>query len=358
MKKRILVINTVPYNVGGISAVVENYFVALDKSRFQIDFVVNKYIDEKYERTFLSAGSQIFKLNRNSVIKYIKSVASIVRRNKYDVVHIHGNSRTLTLDLFAAWLGGKAFRIAHSHNTACNHPLIHSLFKIPFDLLCDGRLACGDAAGKWLYSKKEFTVLPNAIDISRYNFDSAMRRQVREKLNLNDDILLGHVGCFNEQKNQAFILDILASLLAQGEKVKVLFVGEGPLQDSVEKKAASMGLSSNVIFWGRSDNVPDLMCAMDLFLFPSKWEGVAVAMLEAQFMGLPCVVSENVPLETDIVEGNVHVGLHQPVTEWANAIRGVLKKTRDRNAIEFVSERYDIKKQVKLLESIYEKGAR
>lgn len=357
--KKVLVINTVPYSIGGISTVIENYFVALDKNRFRLDFVVNKYIDKKYEHTFLSAGSQIFRLNRNSVLRYVGSVASIIRKNKYDVVHIHGNSRTMTLDLLAAWLGGAPFRIAHSHNDSCNHPLIHRFFKIPFDLLCNGRIACGKAAGEWLFSKKEYAVLPNAVDTGRYVFDERVRCQMREKLGLADgEILLGHVGYFNEQKNQAFILDILAALLNQGKNVKVLFVGEGPLKKSIEEKASLMGVSSKAIFWGESENVPDLMCAMDVFVFPSKWEGFGIAMLEAQFMGLPCIASDEVPLETDVVDGNVRMGLQQPVKAWAEAVSGLLTEPRDRSHIRLASERYDIKKQVKLLESIYESGTR
>lgn len=355
--KKVLVINTVPYSIGGISTVVENYFIALDKSRFQVDLVVNKRINDKYEQTFLSAGSQIFRLNRNSVVKYIWSVASIIRRNKYDVVHIHGNSRTLTLDLFASWLGGASFRIAHSHNDSCNHPLIHRFFKVPFDLLCTGRIACGRTAGKWLFSKNEFTVLPNAIDISRYAFDAKTRCQIREKLGVSDEeILLGHVGYFNEQKNQTFILDILADLLNRGKKAKILFVGDGSLKKSIEERASLMGASSKVIFFGESKNVPDLMCAMDVFVFPSKWEGFGIAMLEAQFMGLPCIASDEVPLDVDVVDGNVRMGLRQPAMEWANKILELLARSRDRRCIKIVSDCYDINKQVKLLESIYEKG--
>lgn len=355
--KKVLVVNTVPFSIGGISAVVENYFSKIDPKSVQMDFVVNGFIDDRYRKLFESRGSKIFMTRRKSVLKYVMSLQKIIREGDYEVVHIHGNSRTVTLDLFGAWLGGAKVRIAHSHNTSCNHPIVHRILKVPFELLCNGRLACSESAGYWLFEQKSFTVLRNAIDVGKYRFSKQQRDAVRQKLNLtDDDYVIGHVGYFNEQKNHAFFLKVLKEISESRKNVYALLIGNGPLRQDVEEMALRMGLKDRVIFWGESNDVSSLMCAMDLFLFPSKWEGLGIAMLEAQFSGLPCVASDAVPLETDVVGGNARLSLDAPCSEWASACIERLDLSKDRSCVDAINDWYDIDVQVKNLESFYECG--
>ena len=352
--KKVLVVNTVPYSVNGISSVIENYFRFMDSCKVQMDFVVNEFIEPRYRDLFESKKAKIFILKRKKVFSYILKLRKIIRENHYDVVHIHGNSRTTILDLFGAWLGKCKFRIVHSHNTSCSHFIIHRIFKIPFDLLCTGRMACGQEAGKWLFGNKSFEILNNALDLKLYQFNAEMRKEIRNKLGLlNGDLLIGHVGCFNDAKNQSFSIQLLKEIQRIRPNSFLMLVGDGPRKKEMEQLVKKLDLTRHVFFMGVRDDVTSLMSAMDVFLFPSKWEGLPVVILEAQLMGLPCVMSNNIPEKVNIAEGNVRLSLTDSIEKWGTCILQVFENSTGRQKRLVTVDDYDIQKQVKKLESFY-----
>ena len=304
---KILVINTVPFEQNGITTHIVNYYYELNKRKdIKVYFGATEEVDEKIEKEIEAHQIQIirFPSRKKSLMRYILTLVKNVKKNKYDIVHVHGNSCTMAFDLIPAMMGGCKIRIAHSHNVTCSHLKLHKLLRIPFDISCTYRFACSTEAGEWLFNNKKFIVIPNGIEIKKFNFSKESRKKIRKTLNIKNEKILGHVGIFNEQKNHIFLLKIFKQCLMDDEKLKLLLIGNGPLEDSIKEQAKEMNLEDKIIFYGATDNVKELLCAMDLFLFPSLYEGLGIALLEAQASGLYCIASNNVPKIVDI-SGNI-----------------------------------------------------
>lgn len=350
--KKILIVNTVAYVVGGISTVIMNYYKALPE--FQYDFVVDHFIDERYKTLIEEGGSRYFVLERNkNPVRYAMQLFQIIRENHYDIVHVHGNSYTMGIELLAAKMAGCKIRIAHSHNSTCEHKIFSRMLQPFFEFFCNVRLACSEEAGKWLYKRKKFHVISNALNMENYVYSEKKRWEVRHTYSIPDAaVLLGHIGFFNEQKNQTFLIQLLSEL---EENYYLMFVGEGHLLEDVKKKARELGVSHRVVFCGNSDNVPAMLSAMDIFVFPSKWEGLGIVMIEAQLMGLPCVASTNVPEITKLHTESYYCP--EILSEWKKQMITLSKKsdryTLQRQAQEHC-ELYDIKVQAETLRRIYE----
>ena len=156
----VLVINTVEFKKGGMSTVIMNYFENIDKSRIHMDFVVNRRIEEEYKNELEANGSKVYLLERNAEpVKYFFRLLAIISKKKYDIVHVHGNSCTMGIELVAARLAGCPIRIAHSHNTECSHRKAHIIMRTLFEWGCNSRLACGEEAGQWLFGGKKFDII-------------------------------------------------------------------------------------------------------------------------------------------------------------------------------------------------------
>lgn len=354
-----LIINTVTFMRGGMSTVIINYFENIDRSKIHMDFVVNREIEAEYRNKLEVGGSHIYLLERNTKpIKYFFELLAIMKRESYDIVHVHGNSCTMAIELLAAKLCRCKKRIAHSHNSVCDHKWIHKLLRPVFELSCTDRLACSNEAGKWLFKDKKYTVIENAMNLEEYHFNAIKRADIRKRIGVEEtDILLGHVGWFNEQKNQKFLIDILKRLLEQNMQYRLILVGENNrLKGKVEEYVRDKHLNKFVTFYGGTNDVASVMSAMDIFLFPSKWEGLGIAMIEAQLTGLPCIASTKVPEATKITDNCQYLDLSAPITTWCNAVQMAQRRRIDRMKVNIDEEgkkRFDIKEQVGKLEAIY-----
>jgi glycosyltransferase involved in cell wall biosynthesis len=189
-----------------------------------------------------------------------------------------------------------------------------------------------------------------------YAYQSSHRKKICQELQLPDDaVIIGHVGRFNLQKNHAFLLDIFRGLVEQCPKAHLLLVGVGELMDEMKAKVAKLGLDEHVHFLGVRSDVPKLLHTMDLFLFPSFMEGLSVSMVEAQTAGLPCVVSDTIPIEVAMTDLVTFVSLKAPVSDWVLKIQEVLAKESDRTRYPaIITERgYDIQKNAEWLQNYY-----
>lgn len=358
--KKILVINTINYVIGGMSTVIMNYFENINPRKYQMDFIINENIAPKYLDLLDSKGAKYYYITRKkNPLKYFSELQKVIKDNHYDIVHIHGNSCTMAIDTMAAKLGGCRCVIAHSHNSTCKHIMVHKLLRPFFEFSCNKRLACSNAAGKWLFGKKSFTVIENALDIEKYRFDTKKRNKYRSKMNVRENkIVIGHVGLFNEQKNQAFIIELARHLIIdKKQNVHFMLVGEGRLMKETKKLCRQYGIKDNVTFCGTTNDIPGVMSAMDIFLFPSKWEGLGIVMIEAQLMGLPCVASSEVPMDTKISDSCKYLSLNDDITEWTEAVMSSGKKSLEnkKHMLKLKNtERFDINVQIRKLESFYD----
>lgn len=311
-KNKVLIVNTTEFGPGGVTKVIDEYYRATCRDGYEFNIVsITPNIPQQYARLFAEHGSNVIYLPRKeNTVKYFFGLLSLCLRRKYDVIHIHGNSATMAIELLAAFLSGIRKRIAHCHTTKCEHQKAHKLLMPLFSRLYTHGLACSQDAGSWIFGDGNFQVLNNAIDTGRYPFSLQSRQQYRQALNISDDtLLLGHIGYFNETKNQSFLVDILS---AMAPNVKLLLIGTGELMETVQQKVAKLGLEDRVLFLGVRQDIPQLLQAMDSFVFPSVWEGLGIALLEAQLSGLPCFASDQVPLAANICGTVTYLPLDDP----------------------------------------------
>ncbi len=322
-KRSILVVNTVPTDRNGITNVILGIHDHIDHERFSVDYVLINDCDDSIKEHLKNKGGSvhIIKDRMSSPLRYMRKLRRIARG--HDIIHVHGNSATMTLEMLAAKAAGVPFRIAHSHNTFCRYRSADKLLRPLFYALCNGHLACSDPAGKWLFKSKGFTVYKNGIDTGKYSFSAGSRASVREELGWKDKIILGHVGEFNQVKNQRFIVDILKVLAGKSDHYRLLLIGDGPLNSDIAAYARQMELEDRVVFYGKTDHVNDLLNAIDIIIMPSINEGFPLTLVEEQANGLQCVISDSITKDIDICGGVHFLSLSAGPEAWADAVMGI-----------------------------------
>lgn len=319
---RLLIVNTNGSALGkdGISNVILNLYRGLDHETVDADLVVTKAPDEKYLTEFHGNHDEIICIPRRSrhPVAYAVKLMQIIRNGQYSLIHVHGSSSTMAIELFLAWLAGCKVRIAHGHNTDCRHRVIHTLLKPLLQALCTHRLACSEAAGKWLYGGRDCEVIRNGIDTGRFAFCEKDRSCIRGELGIQqEDILIGHIGMFNDVKNQGFLLEVLKQLPVN---YKLAMVGSGGSMKTIKEKTLAMGLTERVFFAGTVANPESYYSAFDIKVLPSLYEGLPLVLMEAQSSGLPCLISDRITREVDVT-GNVRfLPVDQGAELWVKEI--------------------------------------
>ena len=298
---KVLIVNTVRFRTNGITSVIMNYYRNMDRTGMQVDFVVINEVSDHFRKELESQGSRIYQLPRSgNPLSYMWQLYRLARKNRYDVVHVHGNSALMSIDLLPVALARVPVRIAHSHNTACEHMKAHKLLFPLFSHLYTHGFACGDAAGKWAFHDKPFVVLKNGINLDDYRYSSEARERTRAELGAGDRVVIGHVGNYNPEKNHEFMLEWFADLIQKDDRYMLVLAGYGDLMEQAREKAKALNLGDRVRFLGKTARVSDYLQAMDLFVLPSTHEGLPVVLVEAQAAGLPCFVSSAVSREADL----------------------------------------------------------
>ncbi|MRX73000.1 glycosyltransferase [Bacillus lacus] len=359
---KVLVICTVNFGFGdGISNVIMSYYNSIDKSKVHMDFVVKRCTDDKLRQEIIDNGSKLYELNYRlkSPLKYMKKVTEIVKLGDYNIVHAHGNSCTLAIEMLASKIGGVKVRIPHSHNTTTNYKIVHKLLRKTFDKNYTNGFACGVRAGEWLYNGKSFTVINNGIDVNKFKYNDDHRKKYRKKYGLVGCKVVGNVGAFNYQKNHEFLIDVFSELYKYDKSYRLLLVGDGVLRTDLENKVNSLGLNNAVIFTGKSREVPNLMQVMDVIVMPSRFEGLPLTLLEAQSASLQCFVSDVITEEVRVTELIEYISLEKTAEEWAKLINDTVKVNREiineKNAFQVTDSGYNIEENAKTLQSLYYK---
>jgi glycosyltransferase involved in cell wall biosynthesis len=318
-------------NRGGLETMLMNYYRQIDRSRIQFDFMVHREEKGHYDDEILRLGGKIYpmpQIRPGNYQLYFKLLDEFfVQHPEYSVVHSHINENS-SFVLRSAKQAGVQCRIAHSHLSDLTIDI-----KLPFRAYArysmkdnpNRYFACSKKAGAWLFGKeraasKEMIVLNNAVNVEDFKYNDKVRNQIRDEWNAGNKLVLGHVGRFNKQKNHEMLLDIFKAVHEKLPESMLVLVGEGDLRTSIEKKADKLGLSSNVRFLGVRGDIPNLMQGMDLFLFPSLFEGLPVVLVEAQAAGLNCVVSDAVTRESDVTGRIQFISLKDSPDVWASKI--------------------------------------
>jgi len=321
--KKVLEVITVPFDNNGIVTLLYNYLVVMDKDGLSVDVLTTREVDTNVDNKFASLGCCIYKtvIRNHNPIGYIHQLSKLIRKNKYNIVHVHGNSATMAFDLFGAMLGGCKNRIAHSHNTMCEHVYMDKILRPFFRVLYTERFACGEKAGGWLFKNQKFDIIPVGINVREFRFDKDKRKQIRNELGIPEDhLVIGHVGGFNKAKNQKFIVDVFNALCSLRKDVSLILVGSGDMFEEVKNKVSESDFRNNIHLPGRVNCVVDYLDAMDVMVMPSFYEGFPQVVMEWQANGLKCVVSTNVTRECAVTDNVQFLSLSDGISRWVKEI--------------------------------------
>lgn len=357
---KVLVITTVKIGFDGLTNHIFSYFKNIDKKDMQIDLVSARGIDEKIKPQLEDIGfNKIIRLEYRDKhqIKYYKQLKKLIKENKYDIVHVHGNSATLAVDMLAAKRAGVKVRIAHSHNTSCDHKIINGVLKRIFRRIYTDGFACGTEAGKWLFGNKEFTVIPNGKEIELYKYNSKIRERIRKELGINKEtIAIGNVAAFVEKKNHIFLIEMFKKMIEKHQKYELFLFGiEGETLNSILEKIKEYKLEEKVHYMGTKTNIQDYLQAMDIMLLPSFYEGFPISVIEWQINGLPCLLSNTITQDCNIT-GNVRfLPIDNGVDAWINEIEKIDISSEKRNIDYSIFEKkgFDIIANSKMLKKKY-----
>ena len=344
---------------GGLETMIMNYYRHIDRSRVQFDFLVHREFQADYDDEIEALGGRMFRLPRLVPWSriYLNALEQLFRAHpEYKIVHVHQDCLSSVI-LKVAKKCGIPVRIAHSHSGSQDKNLkylIKLFYKQFIPTYATQLFACGKEAGEWMFGGAPFRVLNNAIDTNRYSYNTERHNSIRHELQISDGaFIIGHVGRFNTVKNHTFLLDVFAKAKEQNDNLMLLLVGDGDLRAEMEQKAESLGISSHVIFTGIRSDVPDLLQAMDCFVFPSLYEGIPVTMVEAQAAGLPCIVSDGVPVECDKTGLVKHISLSAGAAHWAEEILKTQLRARQNTREQIIQAGYDIAANAQWLQNFY-----
>lgn len=362
--KKIKILHLVPgLDAGGISVLLLNYYKNMNRENIQFDFAIFYDSIGMTGREFKKMGSKIYHLPPKSkdFKGYCKKLYQIIKENDYDIIHAHQNYMSF-IPLKIAKKAGVKVRISHSHTTAAESGLIKKVFSVigksMNKLYATDYFACGLKAGEFLYGRKtlksnKFFLLNNAIDISKYVYDSKIREEVRNELNLKENYIIGTIGRLSSEKNQKFAIDIFKEVYKINNKSRFLIIGNGPLEEELKKYVAEQMLNDAVIFLGRRDDVNRLLQGMDLFILPSLYEGLPVTGVEAIASSIPCLFSTGVTKELKLRKNIDYISINCS-EKWIKAIEKYRDYKRKENSKDImIKNGYDIKTNAKILEEKY-----
>jgi glycosyltransferase EpsF len=315
--------------IGGVQSVVLNYYKHIDKRQISFTFVVFDYGDTEIEKMVKSYGGEIHKVSHiKNKLRYFLDIFFVLKKSKFNVIHSHLNFVNY-LPIFAAFLNRIKVRISHSHNNYKSKSIIikfkRIIFKLFIRLFATHFAGCSKESLFWLHGKLNLNsnrniVVNNAIELKKYSYSEELRTLHRKSLKIQDDTLvLINVGTLSQTKNQLFLLKLIKEKFIE-RKLLLILIGSGPDEDILRAYVLDNSLSDKVVFYGNSNNVGELLSASDIFLLPSLHEGLPVVLIEAQANGIPCIISDTITREVDILKKIIFISLKSDLFLWKNSI--------------------------------------
>lgn len=364
---KVLNIMTSALHYNGIGMSLLNYYRNIDSKKVQMDFLVPNVVEEKLKQDFTVNGNNFYelsykgeKMHQKRPLMYCKKLYKIIKKEKYDIVHVHGSSAMMFLQLITAKIAGVKIRIAHSRNTSSDHNFLNILCKPFFAKSYTKAFACGKEAGEWLFGKKkEVTIIPNGKDCNMFEFKQGIRDEYRKKYNLVDKKVIGHIGNFNYQKNHEFLIEVFNELCKIDKNYYLVLAGKGTLEEEIHRKVEELGIEDKVLFLGQIaiEEVSNWLNAMDIMVFPSRYEGFPNVLIEWQIAGLQCVIASTITPDVKVTNLVQFESLETSPSIWAENINKINIEDREESK-ENIKDQirksgYDIKENAKRLEKSY-----
>ena len=346
-------------NLGGIENFIINLYRNIDKSLVQFDFIIPYGENPLFYDELVKSGSRLYHIvsRKKNIYQSYRQLKNIIEKEHYKIVHFHVNTLSYITPIIICNKLKNVKIIVHSHNEWKGKSIkTKILHKINFNRIKNKdyvRFACSEVAGRWLFKNKEYEVIKNGIDVSRFKFNKEKRNLIRKSLNVKDnELLIGHVGRFGIQKNHRFLIEVFNKYQKNNYNVKLLLIGTGELKDQVKSQIDELGLSERVIILENKLNIEDYYNSMDIFLLPSLFEGLALVLIEAQINGLPCLVSDKVSKEANVTDKIMFLSIENGVESWVDAISNCNCKRYDE--IEKIKIKgYDIKDTARKVQEKY-----
>ena len=350
--KILIVVNNLRV-ANGVATVIMNQYDSLINNGDKVDFM--QFLDFKspYIERIKRNNGNIFSVKKN--YKSIKKMFNILKREKYDILHINQmNLQTVMLIIMARIMNIKCI-IYHSHNTkipgGIKRTFLEKISNIVYKVFAKQFIACSEKAGKDAFGKKEFVVLKNSIDVKKFEYNYKVREKLRQELELKDDaFVVGTVCRFAEQKNPILMIDIVAEVIKRKPNSIFLWIGSAssdkePIVEKMKERVKELNIEENMLWVGSKEDIYNWYSVMDVFLMPSKWEGLGITYIEAQANSLPTFASDVVPKDTNITEFMHYYSLNLSASEWANEICKYYVRSENSNVDnynKFIKAGYDL----------------
>lgn len=341
-------------NTGGAETFLMKLYRNIDRSKYQMDFCLQVTNECFYEPEIKKLGGRVYRIPPKSTNSkaFKNGLKNIIRSNNYIyVLRITSNSMGFW-DLKLAKEAGAQVCVARSSNSSdgggIKKALAHKIGRLLFAKNVDVKLAPSDLAAKYTfgyraYAKGDVKILHNALDISEFSFSEKSRTDVRNEMNIpREALLIGHIGRFMTQKNHKFLLEIFDVIHKKIPSSKLVLIGNGQMEDQVRQWTKEYGLDNAVIFAGVRSDINKVLSALDVFVFPSLYEGMPNTVIEAQANGLPCVIADTITKEADITGLVTYLPLSISAEEWAEHAIAVASSFHKETKNDFIGAGYDI----------------
>lgn len=366
--KPIRILNYIPaFSYGGIETLVMNLYSNINRDKVQFDFLVEIKPPSNIEKKVNAMGGnfiQIPKMTvRGNLVQHIKAIYNVFKTNKYKVIHIHSFD-TRPFVMIVAYLCGVDIRIVHSHSTNFNDKKFIFIKKLVRNIsvfLANEYFACSMECAIYMFGEKNAkntVIIDNGIDLDSYYEDNDVIKKYKNELGLKEELIIGLVGRFSYLKNQIYAIKIAKRLKEKNIKFRILMIGDGETKAYFEKKVIESNLEKYIYCLGFRNDVRNLLHIMDILIMPSINEGVPLTVIEAQALGIKCLVSDNISRKIKIIENVKFISLNN-IDEWVLNILEPYKKVNIKLSHKLLKKAgYDIKDTAKRLEEYYIKKFR
>ncbi|MFJ5621687.1 glycosyltransferase family 1 protein [Peribacillus loiseleuriae] len=353
-------------NRGGLENLIMSIYRNIDRSHLQFDFLVHKEDQGAFDNEIINLGGKIHRIPYVTKIGhfgYIEALKNFfVAHPEYQIVHSHMNAMS-GLILKSAKREGVPIRIAHSHSAKYGTLITEKVYKkivsLSIPLVATHFFSCSQLAGSSLFggnvAKSKMIIIKNGVDLKKFVFKKEIRNKVRRELGISEkSYVVGHVGRFQQMKNHNFLVTVFAEYHKENPNSILILVGDGDLRKTVEQKVRELNLNKVVHFLGIRDDIHELMQAFDVFLFPSLYEGLPVTLIEAQAIGIKCIISDGITREVDLGVGLVKfISLNESLSTWVEELSKRIYLNNSHEKI--IRNGYDIRNTSNWLESFYTK---
>lgn len=363
LKKKILQI-AASLRIGGAEKVARDIGLHGDPAQYEHHYIVFGDSVGAYEQQIIAHGGKVFHLPSpgKDYLAYLRTLRQLMKEHDYHAVHAH-NMFNCGLSMMIAKLMGVSVRISHAHSALDDgNGMLKRVYEAVMRLLilvCSTDLvACGEKAGIRLFGERNYRkkakLILNGIDAEAFRFDEEKRNRIRAMLGWSDCFMIGHTGHLMEVKNQIFLLELMPLILKERPHARLLLLGEGEERAKLEQRILQLNLGDYVRMPGNVENVADYLSAMDVFVFPSLYEGTPLSILEVQANGLPCVISTGVPKDVFLTELLMPMDLTDGICAWKKAIFSVHRDRPEQYVQQLVSSGFDLAGAMEQIYRIYD----